>query len=723
MPDVFSQELDTNQKIQIQDFLAGTRNLLSLPSFLLHVLRACNNDRISDDQIYNLVRYDPCLVAKILDIHAGSLDTSDIAQIIQRTDRETIKHLVLTSFSEKHYIYRDENHAFIHFLKDQWVHGIQAAFLARSFALQVGYQKPSQAFYTALLHNIGQLLFQSADNDEYLSLCQKASTDVELLSQESNLYGIDHTALGSRMAQNWGLDLSVQDALRYHHVDLEKVIDAHPLTRLVYLSHALCYRKFESFKEAGLFARRLFTIKTDHIAPIIESALAQATDVIRSLGIIIPKQVVRQKLVPLIEEEQVHPNLQEAVKINQLIREIELTGLMDSFKNTLNNSETELEIQGHAGVAAKTIFGAQQLFFFKTTEHSQELEGHCLATQHSCLNDIKIPLSHTSSLLARSLTSLELTHSFQQELAIVDQEIVHQTGTKGIVCLPLSINHVNEGVLVFGFNDEASFRLASTRNFLLHFSDCVSKRLHRIKQLSNTIEEIQTTEKGLYFNKLKRMVHEINNPLSIAQNHIHILSLKLSDNNDLCESFLTIQEEITRAADILKHHIDQALLEESSKEVAVNINELVSDLLLVFKTGFLDKRQIETELELDQTIPPVYIDVNTLKQILTNLIKNAAESLGESGWITIRTADQIIIDGEPFVEIQVVDDGNGIPKSLLEKLFTPVDSEKGASNSGLGLSIVKELAKNLGGSVSYRRSIEGLTIFGVYIPRHCEPPD
>jgi len=215
------------------------------------------------------------------------------------------------------------------------------------------------------------------------------------------------------------------------------------------------------------------------------------------------------------------------------------------------------------------------------------------------------------------------------------------------------------------------------------------------------------------------MTHEINNPLSIAQNHLHILSVSEHHSSQQRESIQVIQEEIIRASNLLKQHVDGSHV-QSNKRYAVNINEILCDLLLVFEDGLTEEQRIDTERQLDKAMPPIFIDDSKLKQILTNLLKNAFESLGNEGWLSVRSQDNVIINGEPFIEIQIADDGPGVPKSIIGHLFSPITTLKGEDHSGLGLSIVKELTNELEGSVSYRREFDGTTIFSLFFPRKIE---
>jgi signal transduction histidine kinase len=98
-------------------------------------------------------------------------------------------------------------------------------------------------------------------------------------------------------------------------------------------------------------------------------------------------------------------------------------------------------------------------------------------------------------------------------------------------------------------------------------------------------------------------------------------------------------------------------------------------------------------------------------------MKNAVEAMEQGGTITITTHDNVILDGKAYIEIQVIDDGPGIPTEIMHQLFTPVASTKGGAHSGLGLAIVKNLMDELSGHISCASDAGQGTRFQLYLPR------
>lgn len=123
---------------------------------------------------------------------------------------------------------------------------------------------------------------------------------------------------------------------------------------------------------------------------------------------------------------------------------------------------------------------------------------------------------------------------------------------------------------------------------------------------------------------------------------------------------------------------------------------------------------IEFKIQLKPDIPDVPVDPNQIQQVIMNIIINAAEAMNGKGALTIR-ADYVA----PYVELEIEDNGPGIPEEALEYIFDPFFTTKKApdgSATGLGLAIGYGIVKNHGGDILVNsRPGQGVT-FNVKLP-------
>ena len=142
----------------------------------------------------------------------------------------------------------------------------------------------------------------------------------------------------------------------------------------------------------------------------------------------------------------------------------------------------------------------------------------------------------------------------------------------------------------------------------------------------------------------------------------------------------------------------------------VNLNELVRDVVELYKSQSKSRVKIGFQLDLNPALPVIRADSGRLRQVLHNLLLNCQEAL-------VNTVEpKIIIQtrlGKSLtagtIEMVVADNGPGFPKSLMDNIFEPyvTNKEKG---TGLGLAIVKKIAEEHNGSLVAANRKQGAEI-------------
>ena len=114
-------------------------------------------------------------------------------------------------------------------------------------------------------------------------------------------------------------------------------------------------------------------------------------------------------------------------------------------------------------------------------------------------------------------------------------------------------------------------------------------------------------------------------------------------------------------------------------------------------------------------LPPLAVGDDTLLRVLTNLVKNAGESMAHGGTVRV-TARRALSRTAPAVLVHVADDGPGIAPLLLERIFEAGVSGKGGAGRGLGLAIVQQLVEAAGGKVTVASTPRRGTTFELRLP-------
>ena len=124
-------------------------------------------------------------------------------------------------------------------------------------------------------------------------------------------------------------------------------------------------------------------------------------------------------------------------------------------------------------------------------------------------------------------------------------------------------------------------------------------------------------------------------------------------------------------------------------------------------------------LELGEVAPGhIRIDPQQIKQVLINLVRNAAESIGQNGRIILRARreEKRLLDRTAEVMVlEVRDTGKGIPPEVEKRLFDPFFTTK-SSGTGLGLPIAARIVEKHQGALQYQTQVDCGTTFGVILP-------
>ncbi|MCS2404915.1 ATP-binding protein [Bacteroides salyersiae] len=228
---------------------------------------------------------------------------------------------------------------------------------------------------------------------------------------------------------------------------------------------------------------------------------------------------------------------------------------------------------------------------------------------------------------------------------------------------------------------------------------------HPFFLIESLTDEVMKAEKKAYEKVIRMIAHEVNNTTAGITSTLDTVEQALSESEgmeDICEVMQVCTERcfsmsrfITRFADVVK--IPEPNL------APVNLNDLVFSCKR-FMEGMCTDRNIAITLDIDEELGGVNLDIALFEQVLVNIIKNAAESIGKDGKIQIRTSSP--------ASIEIVDNGEGITKETEVKLFSPFFSTK-PNGQGIGLVFIREVLMRHGCSFSLRTYADGLTRFRI----------
>jgi len=237
-----------------------------------------------------------------------------------------------------------------------------------------------------------------------------------------------------------------------------------------------------------------------------------------------------------------------------------------------------------------------------------------------------------------------------------------------------------------------------------HLEELVEERTRQLKEAH---EQLVKSERLAAIGQVAAMVgHDLRNPLTGIKGATYYLKKKLGPKMDekTMEMMKLIEKDIEHSNEIITD------LMEYSKEIRLELTEttpksIVKDALTLVKVP--ENVQIS---DLTQGKPKIKMDVEKMKRVFDNLIKNAVDAMPICGELTITSRES-----KGNVEIAFADTGIGMTKEIMGKIWTPFFTTK-ARGMGLGLAICKRIIEAHGGSISVESTAGKGTTFTITIP-------
>ncbi len=350
---------------------------------------------------------------------------------------------------------------------------------------------------------------------------------------------------------------------------------------------------------------------------------------------------------------------------------------------------------------------------------------------------ISVPLSEKNHIFVQSLNRKRvfkvkngvLPDAESLDLKIGDSDLITLLDNDSFVIAPLFTKKESLGLIIADncinrreitpedveglklFANQASSAIENSRLY----SD-LENRLQDLQEAYQQLEENQ--EKLLRAERLAaigemsaKVAHEIRNPLVSIGGFSRLIERKITENSKLKQYAGIISEQVSNLENILNNILATAN-PPKPQQTLVNLTQLIEQVITILKNA-IERRGIKLSVNLPKTELFLKGDQKLLHQAILNLVKNAIEALDEMQGekeISIRL-DQ----ANHHANIQISDNGPGIPENLVNKIFQTFFTTK-SSGTGLGLSIVHQIVEAHKGTISVKSTPGEGTIFYLQFP-------
>jgi signal transduction histidine kinase len=240
----------------------------------------------------------------------------------------------------------------------------------------------------------------------------------------------------------------------------------------------------------------------------------------------------------------------------------------------------------------------------------------------------------------------------------------------------------------------------------------IARNITERKHLEDKLRQSQKMEA---IGRLAAVVaHEVNNPLAIIKTAIRIIRHQSQAGDPRIENLQMIDEEVSRIARIIQELL--TFSRPTPTQDLVQVNAVIHNLQSVL-TASLREQRIGLKATLEPELPLVRLSADQFKQVLLNLVCNAADAMPHGGELMIHTACE-----GPSVEVSISDNGCGIPEEHLNHLFDPFFTTKERERGlGLGLSVSYEIIQAANGRIEVDSEVGKGSTFRVSMPAAAEP--
>ncbi|MGI6595678.1 MAG: ATP-binding protein [Candidatus Ratteibacteria bacterium] len=424
-----------------------------------------------------------------------------------------------------------------------------------------------------------------------------------------------------------------------------------------------------------------------------------------------------------------------------------VTGFMEGFNSLMRKIEESMEekkegaeIDNFVNILLKEIKGVEQgvLAFFTEMMFMQHLSEKMAQVENEVIL-IQLLGDKIKEFLSPSFVeiflynvdkkSLQLAYNYPSK-TIFNPDLVKEIGLKcfqtgesmmenktkfdrktfSIIAAPLRTTREKIGAVVVGKKGKESLKSQESA-LVISGAVVISFAISNMKLVNNIIKNQRLVTIGETIGGLS---HDTKNILSNLENGIELIDMavKKKDTEMIKAGTAILKNSYERMKNLTLSMVDYSR-EREIELVPADINKVIKDAISIMR-NMIKAKKIKLIVELDNNLPKIDIDTARIERMIINLLDNALGAVKEkTGIIRVKTG---LSSSQDAAVIRVEDNGCGIPKENLERIFDVLYSTKGNRGTGFGLAVVQKIAKEHSGTIEVKSDVGERTVFIVKIP-------
>ncbi len=731
-------------KKNLLEKIGHLEHLPQLSQVMLRIIDLCQQDNADRDALIQLISSDPALTARLMQLLGSAWVNLDkeirsVESAILFLGIPEIKNLAISMAVLKVF---DAEKLSCHFnLNAFWAHSFKTALLCKKLASCDESADPNEAYLAGLMHDIGKLVFMANFPEIYDEILKESRCDAELAAHERERFSMTHAEVGSWLCRKWQLSPMISDAVLYVEDTQDRIAHAaYPLVKVMFAANQL-YSLADPRGEDGTPFRELIHIENDRLSALLDDVDETYRSLVDSFGMGISDASSFSSFTPqslCVESKSDTDQISEELFGDALNEKVRAYALLYGTLETLVNAGDIPGVLKALEMGIKILFGASSILYFLVDEEDSLLTGYANPEKRNgrAISSIALSCANPGSLLVTALNQNEMRHRHATEnggnspsKSMADEQIHRLLGTDVMFALPMVLHEKKVGVIVIGIDQDQAPMLIQQSGMLTILAKLAATAVDHHQYRTTQPVLIQKERAGAASDAMGKVIHEINNPLLIISSYLKMLSIKLPERHPAQNELGVIDDEIGRIGELVKSlsPFSQPPIREFEW---IELGTLFNGFIEMIKQSILTPKGIEVKMAVGPHFPKIKSDGNALKQIVINLMKNAAEAMTSGGkiYIVLRQvpgSEKVMIDEmrkrSGAVEIVVEDTGPGIPDDIMEHLFEPYHRSTRKDGSGLGLSIVSTLVKSINGKITCKTRKNRGSKFVIQLPVTSSP--
>lgn len=733
------------ESAQVELILAQIESLPTLPAVATRLLELTSDDTSSAREVVQLIESDQSLAARVLSTVGkasvgATANTVDRAVVLMGFD--AVRSLVLSIQIFETFSHRAETDPGRLDRVGFWKHCLAVGCAARLAAVakyggraqstSTPSVNPEEVFLCGLIHDLGKMVLDSCFPKSYARVIAKVESLRGYIGDvEQEVFGIDHTVAGQRLAVHWKLPAMIQEAIWLHHHSPESTPTriTHPehvrmvqvadrLVRLMRIGYSGNHSTDGPLEVIGADAG-LSREEMDRIAAALPGLIEARAELI-GLDRLTSTDVYHEALAET-NAELARVNRSLALTNRRLEERARCFEALRALNAGLNNEPAHEDVCRAAAGAAQLVAGPGPVAVFGLSARRAVLVIGASDSEADWPQVRVLPASSAGDALSTSGLASGWLRVSTLPGPLVDS-LVSALGKPPAWYWPVGHQHELLGAIVSTLDsppgaDESMAALSDALGLWL--SGAESRTVTR--QLNEELAEINRRLVGsrAELTRIRSLAmlgemaagaaHELNNPLAVISGRAQMLNRDdLPD--EVQRTTLRIAENAHRASAIVAELMDFA-----KPTPPVPTEWPIAESLAEVRREWIEKSSLtegQFHLELSDDVPNVRADASQIKRLFDEVICNAVEAMGEV------SEPRLIVNCEPIladdrVVIKLQDNGCGMTADVLERATAPFFSHRPAGRGrGLGLSRAARYAEINGGRIRLSSEVgEGTVVF------------